>query len=94
MTKKDIGLMVSKKLVFKEKDGIYVVNRILEGIKEILKEEGRIEIRGLGSFAVVQRKDRKGRVIKTGKLVNIPSYKTIVFTPGEAIKRLEDRGES
>lgn len=88
MTKKDIGLMVSEKLAFKKEDGIYVVNKILQEIKEILKEKGYIQIRGLGSFAVIQRKKRKGRIIKTGKLLDIPPYKTIVFTPGESIRML------
>ncbi len=88
MTRKDLGLLVSEKLALKEKDGIYVVDKILSGIKKILKEKGRIEIRGFGSFMVVKRKSKKGRIIATGEMIDVPPFKTVVFKRGESLKRL------
>ncbi|MEW6006828.1 MAG: HU family DNA-binding protein [bacterium] len=88
MTKKDLGLQIAKRLGFKKDDGILIVDKIFSGITEILKEKKRIEIRGFGSFAVVQRKPKKGRIISTQEVVNIPSQKTVVFIRGKEIKNL------
>jgi len=88
MTKRDIGLLIAERLGFKKKDGIYIVDKILRGIIEILKNKKRLEIRGLGSFAVVSRKPKKGRLFLTKKPVDIPPFKTVVFIPGKAIRRL------
>ncbi|MEW6680457.1 MAG: HU family DNA-binding protein [bacterium] len=89
MTKKDLGLQVAEKLGFKKDDAILIVNKIFSAITEILKENKRIEIRGFGSFAVVQRKPKKGRIIKTQEVVNIPSQKTVVFIRGKKMENLE-----
>ncbi|MEW6103617.1 MAG: HU family DNA-binding protein [bacterium] len=88
MTKKELGLQVAEKLGFKKDDAILIVNKIFSAIAEILKEKKRIEIRGFGSFVVVQRKPKKGRIIKTQEVVDIPSQKTVVFIRGKGIKNL------
>ncbi|HAW50666.1 TPA: hypothetical protein DCX16_06935 [bacterium] len=88
MTKKDLAGLVSEEIGLDKKDSMVVVNSILSGIMEILKEKKRVEIRGFGSFNVVQRKAKKGRIIKTASPIFIPPYKTVVFIPGINMKNL------
>ncbi len=55
-------------------------------IKQVLLEEGRIELRGFGVFEVKKRKTRKGRIPGTGKTVEIPSRYVPTFSPGKPLK--------
>lgn len=46
----------------------------------------RIELRGLGSFQVKERKARTARNPKTGEPVKVPKRKTITFKLGREIR--------
>ena len=58
-------------------------------IKDILidlKPNGRLEIRGIGSFIAKTRAPRKARNPKTGEAVSVKAKKTITFKLGSEIK--------
>ncbi len=64
-----------------------VVNVLLDEIKEALKAGNDVRILGFGSFKVVERKERKGRIPgKPGSEIIIPARKVVKFTPGSALK--------
>ena len=56
---------------------------VLESIKEGVKESGKVQIIGFGTFAT---KTRDGRNPKTGNTINIPASKTVAFKASSALK--------
>ncbi|MBK7953320.1 MAG: integration host factor subunit beta [Candidatus Accumulibacter sp.] len=67
------------------KDAELSVKAILEGISEALARGDRIEIRGIGSFALNYRPPRNGRNPKTGETVPVPAKKVPHFTAGKEL---------
>lgn len=56
-----------------------VVNIILDEIATALKNGGRVEIRGFGSFAVKSRNGRIGRNPRTGSAVTVDAKRITAF---------------
>lgn len=65
-----------------------VVNVIFDEITTALAEDGRVELRGFGSFSVRRRAPRKGRNPRTGSAVSVPAKRVPYFKCG---KELRDR---
>lgn len=61
-------------------------NQILELMVESLAQDGRIEIRGFGSFQLHHRKPRIARNPKTGEKVKVNSTAIPHFKPGKLLK--------
>ncbi len=59
---------------------------VIEGIASVLKFGDSLNIKGFGTFRVVERAARKGRNPATGKEIDIPASKTVKFTPAKALK--------
>ena len=53
---------------------------VLESIKEGVKESGKVQIIGFGTFAT------KTREARTGRTINIPASKTVAFKASSALK--------
>ena len=64
---------------FLKKDLEKFTNIILNEIKETLKRNERVELRGFGVFSTKTQKSRISRNPKTGEKVNTPKKKTIHF---------------
>ena len=76
---------------FLKKDLEKVVSVILNEIKQALKREDRVELRGFGMFSTKIQKARISRNPKTGEKVNTPEKKTIHFKMAkEMFKKLND----
>jgi len=58
-----------------------VISAWLEVVRESLRKDGKVMIRGLGTFSVQQRKGRRGRNPRTGEIIDIPPRKTVKFKP-------------
>ncbi|QJR22973.1 Integration host factor beta subunit [Brevinematales bacterium NS] len=71
------------------KEVLTVVSVFIEKLRESIEnlgEDGRIELRGFGTFGVKKRKPRVARNPKTGEEVQVPSRKTPFFKPGKELK--------
>jgi integration host factor subunit beta len=62
------------------------IDIIFESMTEALNEGKRVEIRGFGSFSLRRRKARKAENPKTGKIMNIPQRKSVLFTMSKSLK--------
>ena len=51
-----------------------------------VKESGKVQIIGFGTFASKTREARTGRNPKTGNTINIPASKTVAFKASSALK--------
>ena len=64
------------------------VDTVFETMKNALKGDDRIELRGFGVFSVKPRKTGIGRNPRTGSEVNIPPGKAVRFKPGKDLQSL------
>lgn len=81
MNKSGLIEALSRKENLTEKKAIDVVNLVFKGFTDELSQNGRIEIRGFGSFVVRKYDAYTGRNPKTGKSIkvsprNCPSSKS------------------
>ncbi len=91
MTKKNLIDRLQEKLHnYSKKDLEYVVNIIFDGMKNAMKKDNRIEIRGFGNFTVRTRKSRMARNPKTGASVHIAESKVPFFKVGKELKKMVD----
>ncbi len=64
------------------------VDTIFVSMKQALKRDDRIELRGFGVFSVKPRKTGIGRNPRTGSEVSIPPGKAVRFKPGKDLQSL------
>ncbi len=95
MLKRDLINKVTDQLDgYLKKDIEQAVDIILETMAGALNQGRRVEIRGFGSFSVRERKARKTKNPKTGKIMNIPERKTLHFTMSKSLKEALVKGEA
>ncbi len=62
------------------------VREILDLMVDTLANDGRVEVRGFGSFCLHHRRARMGRNPKTGESVPVPAKAIPHFKPGKALR--------
>ena len=78
---------------FLKRDVRQVVDIIVETMSTALNDGERVEIRGFGSFSVRQRRARQAANPKTGKIMDIPQRKSVLFTMSKSLKETLIKGE-
>jgi integration host factor subunit beta len=76
------GPMISKK------DCARVVDCFLDAIKDALKEQKNIEVRGFGTFKIRHRKTRMARNPRTGAPVEVSARPVPVFKPSKELRAM------
>jgi DNA-binding protein HU-beta len=89
MTKLNLAKIVKEKLGLTGVESLRVTEEVFSAIVSVLKEQGRLELRGFGTFLVRKRKARIGRIISKNEVIKVPGYKTAVFVPGKDLKRID-----
>ena len=90
MTKADLIDEVAKNSDLSKKDAEVIVQAVLDSIVESLKNGGKVELRGFGSFRLRERTSRQGRNPKTGEKVFVPAKKVPFFKAGKELRELVD----
>ena len=88
MTKKELAKAISEELGIPSVVALQAVQSFFDGITETLVEQGRIELRNFGVFAVKKRKPRTARNPRTGEKVKVPAKMVVTFKPG---REMEER---
>ncbi|OGD27585.1 MAG: hypothetical protein A2028_01900 [Candidatus Aminicenantes bacterium RBG_19FT_COMBO_59_29] len=86
MIKNDIALAIEKNTEFNRAKSLLIVESILKSLKGALEKNQKIEIRGFGSFRVVDKKTGYGRDIRRKKQIKIEKGKRIKFRSGQELK--------
>jgi nucleoid DNA-binding protein len=73
---------------------LLIVETILDLLKKALSRDEKIEIRGFGSFKVVDKKTGYGRDIRRKKQIKIEKGKRIKFRSGQELKSLLGRSST
>ena len=60
--------------------------QIIDLMVDTLSQNGRVEVRGFGSFSLHHREPRVGRNPKTGKSVDVAAKAVPHFKPGKALR--------
>jgi integration host factor subunit beta len=90
MNKSDLIVALAEKKNLPEKQATDIVNLMFKGFTNELKNGGRIEIRGFGSFVVRQYGAYTGRNPKTGDIVGVKPKKAPFFKVGRELKKMVD----
>lgn len=61
---------------------------VFQAISECLISGQSVQIRGFGTFSVVERAARQGRAVKSGETVQIPPRTVPVFKPSAGLKEM------
>ena len=88
MNKSDLITALAAKKALTEKQATEIVDLIFKGFTDTLKNGGRIEVRGLGSFSVRKYESYTGRNPKTGKNIKVKPKKLPFFKAGKELKEM------
>jgi integration host factor subunit beta len=91
MIKNDIALAIEKNSEFNRAKSLLIVETILKSLKDALGKNQKVEIRGFGSFRVVDKKTGYGRDIRRKKQIKIEKGKRIKFRSGQELKNMLTR---
>lgn len=86
LSKKEIARRVSDEMGFTMSASLRIVDGMFEAVKEVLLKGETLKVVRFGSFRPVKRLSRKGTNPSSGKIINIPPRRTVVFNPGRALK--------
>lgn len=86
-----IEQLYKKQPYLNQRDVEQVVNCLVNKMAEALSSGERIEIRGFGSFSLVERLPMMGRNPRTGEPVSLPKRHSVRFKAGlELRQRVDD----
>jgi integration host factor subunit beta len=94
MTKADLVERVTESMaltagpMISKKDCARVVDSFLDAIKDALKDQKNIEVRGFGTFKIRQRKTRMARNPRTGAPVEVSARPVPVFKPSKELRAM------
>ena len=88
--KSDLIDVLSKKENLTEKLATDIVNLVFDGFTDALKNGGRIELRGFGSFVVREYGAYKDRNPKTGESTAVKPKRLPFFKVGRELKKRVD----
>ena len=86
MTKAELIEKIAKDVKLSKAAADKAINSFVDGVKKALRKGDRVALIGFGTFAVSQRKARKGRNPQTGKEIKIAARKAPKFSAGKALK--------
>lgn len=90
MNKSDLIDELAKKNNLNQKQATQIIDLVFDGFTNELNNDGRIEIRGFGSFTVREYNAYKGRNPKTGEKVEVKTKRLPFFKVGKELKEMVD----
>ncbi|MDD9999668.1 MAG: integration host factor subunit beta [Candidatus Tectomicrobia bacterium] len=86
MTKAELVARVAARVHLTNRQAEAVVGILLTCIAEVLRDGGKVELRGFGSFYARGRRARQGRNPRTGEVVQVAARKAPLFRTGKALR--------
>jgi DNA-binding protein HU-beta len=87
MTKSEIVTILAEGTGLTKVETSAVIDGLIATLRYTLKENQHFELRGLGTFKVVERQARKVRNPNTGEMIEVPRKKALVFRVATDLKR-------
>ncbi len=88
MTKAELVDQVAARVDLTKRDTEIVIDTILDSIAQALTTptDGKVELRGFGSFRVRQRRPRRARNPQDGTPVQVPAKRVPYFRVGKELR--------
>ena len=86
MTKQDLAAALTARTSLSKSQSIEAIEGLIQLFNVTLACGENIYLRGLGTFAVIERAAKKARLIKENKAVDVPAHKVVKFKPGMILK--------
>ena len=86
MTKAEIISRISEKTGVEKTTALVVVESLMLEIKESIKQNESVFLRGFGTFLARKRKEKTGRNISKNTTIIIPEHHIPAFKPAKAFK--------
>ena len=86
MNKAELVAAIAEKTELSKKDSEKALKAFEEVVTEELKNGGKVQLVGFGTFEVSERAERMGRNPQTGEAMPIPASKAPRFKAGKALK--------
>ena len=90
-SKQELINLLSQKNGLSRKKNVQFINELVDLVNEALKNEKSVKISGLGTFKIIDTKDRESVNVQTGDRFVIEGRNKITFTPDAAMKELVNR---
>ena len=87
----DLSAILVDKCGLKKKEAERFASVAFEVVKDGLKEDRQVKIKGLGTFKVVNIESRESINVNTGERVVIEGHSKISFTPDSTMKELVNK---
>ncbi|HKK33042.1 MAG TPA: HU family DNA-binding protein [Desulfomicrobiaceae bacterium] len=88
MNKSELIQSLAEDCGISPEEGVIIVDTFFDSIKETLVDDGRVELRGFGSFQMKDYKGYRGRNPKTGEPVQVQPKNMPFFKAGKGLKEL------
>mgnify|MGYP002513891489 FL=1 len=86
MNKTELVAAMAKETNLAKKDVEAVLKSFIDVVSEELKNDGKVQLVGFGTFEVTQRMAREGRNPQTGETMMIEASKAPKFKAGKVLK--------
>lgn len=86
MTKKDLALVLQSCTNLSSNDSYRVIVTLVKAMSKTLAEGENIYFREFGTFKIVTRKPKAGRIITKAEAITIPERKAVKFIPSRSLK--------
>ena len=88
MNKTELVTAMAKETELSKKDVEAVLKAFIDVVSEELKNDGKVQLVGFGTFEVTHTASREGRTPKTGEMMPIEASKAPKFKAGKALKEI------
>ncbi|MBO6148991.1 MAG: HU family DNA-binding protein [Lachnospiraceae bacterium] len=92
MNKTELVAAIATKSGLSKKDAEAALKAFTDTVSEALKNGGKVQLVGFGTFEVSKRAAREGRNPQTKEPMSIPASKAPKFKPGKALKDMVNEG--
>ena len=86
MNKTELVAAMTKETNLAKKDVEAVLKSFIDVVSKELKNDGKVQLVGFGTFEVSKRAAREGRNPQTGDTMKIEASKALKFKAGKALK--------
>ena len=86
MNRTELISAMSEKSELTKVDAEKALQAFIDTVTEELKNGGKVQLVGFGTFEVGERAERNGRNPKTGEAITIPASKSPKFKAGRSLK--------
>ena len=86
MIKQDILKHLAQELKMNERESLAITDAIISSVREVILDQGRLEMRGFGTFHVRERKGKVGRNPRNREEFPIHAHNVVIFKAGKEVR--------